>query len=841
MDLRYLLTVDDLGTPSIKKFDSAIDKSADNTKKASKKIGKAFRAIGNAGKKAAKAIGLVAIAAVALASFALFKLGKASLKLASDFAEVEQKFNVVFKSIQDEANKTADNLAENFGLSNKAAKQLLGGTGDLLTGFGFADKAALDLSNKVQELAVDLASFNNLQGGATRASEILTKALLGERDSLIAVGAKILEADLQQRLLINGTNKLTGVALLAAKAEATFALILEQTIKAQDDFARSSGSLENQQKTLASRIEDLQVAIGKNLIPVMQGFTAQLIKVANRSTKWIKANDKLVKSGVVEFAKLFANAVFFIADAVLFAIKKFNFFLAGLKFLKAALIDLKIIILTFARIVLLSFSEIGKSIVQFFQDPIDTIKRQFIKFSLFINRQLLKAAKFGKAVLPEGTVDFVRRNVKTLEFQLGKMGEAASDGTNAVSTAFEKMALGIDANIAISKKQVKENIKSGVSYFKLGESTDKFREKLSSLNDEVIKNIDLTSKTPDKVVAAKSANIPSTDPKFIQQQLAAERAAAAEAAKIEDERKKKIFESAKEISAFLSTENELRFAEIEANSTKQLQAADFLRSQDLTGILEHEEIKNEIRLQSQLQRDAVQVEIEQREFDRTVAVREQELQSLLSHEQALFDASAGGLFARNAQFVRANQERLKASSKIVAAEQNVEKKKSVALRVGAQQLGAALLSIAQTSGGKLFQIAKAFAIAEAVINTFRAVNAALAAPPGPPHTIPAAIAAGVFGFAQVASIQATSAGGGAGGAVGAGSISGGGGSPGSAPGPDPFATPVLPETTENQQQLVINITGSFIGNEAELASKLAEIIQDASDDDVDFGLTVRGS
>ena len=119
-------------------------------------------------------------------------LGVAVVKVASDFEETESKFNTVFSSIRQQANDTAKNLKNNFGLSSRAALQLLGDTGDLLVGFGFTESAALKMSQQVNELAVDLASFTNVQGGAQSASIALTKALLGERESITPFGISIL-------------------------------------------------------------------------------------------------------------------------------------------------------------------------------------------------------------------------------------------------------------------------------------------------------------------------------------------------------------------------------------------------------------------------------------------------------------------------------------------------------------------------------------------------------------------------------------------------------------------------------------------------------------------------
>ena len=75
-------------------------------------------------------------------------LGATAVKLASDFEETESKFFTVFSSIRQQADETAKNLRNNFGLSSRAALQLLGDTGDLLVGFGFTEEAALKMSKR---------------------------------------------------------------------------------------------------------------------------------------------------------------------------------------------------------------------------------------------------------------------------------------------------------------------------------------------------------------------------------------------------------------------------------------------------------------------------------------------------------------------------------------------------------------------------------------------------------------------------------------------------------------------------------------------------------------------
>jgi hypothetical protein len=193
-------------------------------------------------------------------------IGAALVKVASDAEEVENKFRTAFRGIEDQATQSAQALAESYGLSNTEAQKLLANTGDLLKGFGATSQEALDLSEQVQQLAADLGSYNNLP--TAQASEAITKALLGERESLKSLGVVVSEEAVKRQLAINGTDELTGQLLLQAKAQATLQLITQQSGDAIGDFSRSSDSAANQLKILQGEFVDLAVDIGELLLPV---------------------------------------------------------------------------------------------------------------------------------------------------------------------------------------------------------------------------------------------------------------------------------------------------------------------------------------------------------------------------------------------------------------------------------------------------------------------------------------------------------------------------------------------------------------------------------------------
>ncbi|MDX1811581.1 MAG: phage tail tape measure protein [Gammaproteobacteria bacterium] len=209
-------------------------------------------------------------------------LGGALIKSASDAEETFSKFDTVFKDVSTSAENTANNLSKNFGLSSLAAKQLLSDTGDLLSGFGFTGEMALDVSKKVNELAVDLASFTNFSGGAEGASQALTKALLGERESVKSLGIAILEEDVKARVAqLRAMGQLEGMTERQAKAYATLSIAQEQSKNAIGDYARTQASFANRMRVVRARIEDVAVGFGKILLPIAT-------KVANKAVVLIE-------------------------------------------------------------------------------------------------------------------------------------------------------------------------------------------------------------------------------------------------------------------------------------------------------------------------------------------------------------------------------------------------------------------------------------------------------------------------------------------------------------------------------------------------------------------------
>lgn len=255
-----------------------------NTRAAEQSAGKASKAFSTL-----KSIGIAAFAGAAARGIA--RLGGSLVEAASAAEETLNKFNVTFQGINDEAEATAQALASNFGLAQTEARGLLADTGDLLTGFGFTRESALDLSTQVQELAVDLASFTNFSGGAEGASAALTKALLGERESVKSLGIAITEADINRLAEERG---ITGELTRQQKAMLTLELATEQSANAIGDFERSQDSLANQQRALQGSLQDLREGLGNALLPVVTDITSGIRNLVDRFNETDDATKRMI-------------------------------------------------------------------------------------------------------------------------------------------------------------------------------------------------------------------------------------------------------------------------------------------------------------------------------------------------------------------------------------------------------------------------------------------------------------------------------------------------------------------------------------------------------------------
>lgn len=277
----------------------------------------------------------------------LAAIGVLSVRAASDMEETVSKMQTVYRDLGDTAEQTAQRLQDGYGLSSRAARQLLGDTGDLLTGFGFTQESALDLANQVAELGVDLASFTNYQGGAEGAAQALTKALLGETESLKMLGIAIRQEDVVARAALLTQQGMVFETERQARAYATLTIAQEQSKNAIGDYQRTSEGFANSLRRLWARLEDVRVKVGELILPI----ATRLVNALERAAEWVLAlDDSVVKWAIGIGAALAAIGPLLVALGTFLTI--LPSLRAGIVLLNAALTPLRVPLLVITGLVI---------------------------------------------------------------------------------------------------------------------------------------------------------------------------------------------------------------------------------------------------------------------------------------------------------------------------------------------------------------------------------------------------------------------------------------------------------------------------------------------------------
>jgi len=198
-------------------------------------------------------------------------IGKNLFDTAQTLTALDQKIGTVFSGESlNTVTDWADEVAARMGLTATQAAGLAANAGDLLKPMGFTADQAADMSTEIIGLAGALSEWSGGQRGVEETAEILSKALLGERESLKSLGIAINQAEVDQRALIiaqqNGRDAITE----QDKALATQALILEKSTDAQEAYAAGGNKLTAAQNQLKAAFGELQEDLARKLLPLFE-------------------------------------------------------------------------------------------------------------------------------------------------------------------------------------------------------------------------------------------------------------------------------------------------------------------------------------------------------------------------------------------------------------------------------------------------------------------------------------------------------------------------------------------------------------------------------------------
>jgi uncharacterized membrane protein YhaH (DUF805 family) len=255
------------------------------------------------------AVGIASMGTAAIAAGVIF--GPKVLEMGASIEALGVKSATVFEgSIGDVQDWAAQN-AKSMGLTESALVGAAAGFGDLLKPMGFTADQAAQMSTEALDLSGALSAWTGGTRSAAEVSEILAKAMLGERDGLKELGISISEADVQARLAKNGQEGLTGAALEQAKALATQQLIQEKSTDAQKawndgsmDGIKAQNEMKASMSTLTESLVTTLYPAFQAIVPVITDVVTWLgtnLPIAMAVVKdWVDANWPKIRDKIVE-------------------------------------------------------------------------------------------------------------------------------------------------------------------------------------------------------------------------------------------------------------------------------------------------------------------------------------------------------------------------------------------------------------------------------------------------------------------------------------------------------------------------------------------------------------
>jgi len=220
-------------------------------------------------------------------------LGKVAFSAASDLNESLSKVGVVFDDNARDILRWSKTSAEAFGVSRQSALEAAGTFGNLFRALGVGLDPATEMSKSLVGLAADLASFNNANPEDVLLA--LRSGLVGEAEPLRKFGVSLSAARVGAKVLELGLVDLDGSVSDAAKTQAAYAIILEDTVLAQGDFGNTSGGAAGQQRILTAQFQDTAAKLGKVLIPIF----LQVAEVVSKVAAWFSGLSPTVQKFAV--------------------------------------------------------------------------------------------------------------------------------------------------------------------------------------------------------------------------------------------------------------------------------------------------------------------------------------------------------------------------------------------------------------------------------------------------------------------------------------------------------------------------------------------------------------
>lgn len=210
---------------------------------------------------------------------------KACVSVSSEVEEMQNKFDVVFRGMTDDVESWAQSYADAVGRNSNTIKGYLADSQNLFVGMGMEREAGAKLSEQMIELALDLASFNNLN--EDDAVNAMTKALMGESESAKTLGAVLNDNTRAQAMQVLGLTGTYQALDEATKMQVNYQAILNQSSDAVGDCERSLDSYESTLKQTTAKLEEVKTLIGQFFMPTFKRVLSYANQGLMKLRDWI--------------------------------------------------------------------------------------------------------------------------------------------------------------------------------------------------------------------------------------------------------------------------------------------------------------------------------------------------------------------------------------------------------------------------------------------------------------------------------------------------------------------------------------------------------------------------
>lgn len=208
------------------------------------------------------------------------------VEVASSVEEMENKFNVVFGDMRDDVDKWAQDYSDAIGRNKNDIKTYLADQQNLLVGFGMTRQAGAEMAEQMTSLALDLASFGNMD--ETTSVNAMTKAVMGESEAAKTLGAVLNDSTRAQAMATLGLKGTYDKLDQLTKMQVNYQAILQQSPDAIGDCKRSLNSYESTKKRYIAKLKEIKTIVGQFFLPTYQKILSIGAKGLTMVRDWLQ-------------------------------------------------------------------------------------------------------------------------------------------------------------------------------------------------------------------------------------------------------------------------------------------------------------------------------------------------------------------------------------------------------------------------------------------------------------------------------------------------------------------------------------------------------------------------